>query len=54
MGKSNIVDVSYNQRLTADKRVPIIFITYVAVIGGLVVFVARRTSFGEQVLRDGL
>ena len=35
-------------------KIPVTFITYVAVIGGLIAYAVRRTSFEEQILRDGV
>jgi len=35
-------------------KIPVTFLTYVAVIGGLIAYAVRRTSFEEQVLREGV
>lgn len=35
-------------------KIPVTFITYAAVVGGLIAYAVRRTSFEEQVLREGV
>jgi hypothetical protein len=35
-------------------KIPVTFITYVVVIGGIIAYAVRRTSYEEQVMREGV